>query len=153
MILNGDYTIQDLTLILRENSEEYFAQLKSPIMGVESLIAYLDSAMFNSNQESFGVVYLDNRHHPTKLEVLFKGTVDQSVVYTREIIKGIVLNGASAIIITHNHPGGSNKPSVDDDKITKEIQAAVKTIDVRLLDHIIIGRPGDHYSYKEHGKL
>ncbi|MEW6040338.1 MAG: JAB domain-containing protein, partial [Elusimicrobiota bacterium] len=81
-------------------------------------------------------------------ETIQKGTVNRSVIYPRKIVERALYNHASGVIIAHNHPGGNLKPSEDDCKVTKAIKDALRTVDIVLLDHIIIGG-NEYFSFKE----
>jgi len=131
----------DLVAIIRERAEEYFESLGASIKDPEHVIKFLEAALFNPDKEEFGVVFLDSRHHITGFKKLFEGTINQSVVYPREVARACINANASAAIIAHNHPGGSSTPSADDIKITNELKAALGTLDIRLLDHFIISSP------------
>lgn len=102
----------------------------------------------SSERENFGVLYLSNSHHLIKSEILFQGTIDGASVWPREIVKNALINNAAAIIIYHNHPSGTLSPSQADRLITQEIQKAVKLVDIRLLDHLIVSH-GKSYSFKQ----
>lgn len=153
MKLNGNYSLEDLKNILRENAVEYFTGKGPQIDSSDTVIQYLEAIMINPDKELFGVLYLDNRHNVLHFEVIFEGTVDMSAVYPREICKQALFKNAAAILICHNHPGGSIIPSSDDLNVTKEIKNAVNTLNIRLLDHLIFGSPGNSYSFKEYGNL
>ena len=89
-------------------------------------------------EEQFLVLFLDNRHRLIASEVIHRGTVDMSVVYPRQVLTRALLHRAAALLVAHNHPGGSPKPSADDLKITQELKNAAATLDIRLLDHLIV---------------
>ncbi len=95
-------------------------------------------------------MFLNSRNHLLAVETIQTGTVNKSVVYPRKIVERALYNHATGVIIAHNHPGESLKPSEDDYSITKAIKAALKTVDIVLLDHIIIGGNG-YFSFKENG--
>lgn len=88
--------------------------------------------------EVFAVLFLDNQHQLIKCETLFRGTIDSAAVYPREVVKETLLCNAAAVIFVHNHPSGNAEPSHADVSITKRLQAALNTIDVRVLDHIVV---------------
>ncbi len=90
-------------------------------------------------REVFGVLFLDNQHRIIKFETLFYGTVDAASVYPREIVKRALMWNASAVIFCHNHPSGIPEPSQADKRITRRLQDALNLIDVRVLDHFIVG--------------
>ncbi len=89
-------------------------------------------------EEQFLVLFLDNRHRLIASEVIHRGTVDMSVVYPRQVLTRALLHRAAALLVAHNHPGGSPTPSADDLKITQELKKAAATLDIRLLDHLIV---------------
>ncbi len=103
-------------------------------------------------RETFVVLYLSQRNALINSEVIFEGTVNHAVVYPREIVKSALLKDASAIICGHNHPSGEVKPSGDDQAITRKIKKACETIDIRLLDHIIVAN-GEFFSFADSGLL
>lgn len=111
------------------------AKLESPQMVKQYLHVKL-SALEN---EHFLAVYLDNRHKVIAAVDHFQGTVNAAAVYPREIVKAGLLNNAAACIIAHNHPSGWAEPSGADIQITRRIKEALDTVDIRLLDHIVIG--------------
>ncbi|WP_213956794.1 MULTISPECIES: DNA repair protein RadC [unclassified Variovorax] len=88
--------------------------------------------------ESFVVLYLDSRHSLIAFEELFRGTLAQTSVYPREVLKRALHHDAAALIIAHNHPSGSTDPSRADELLTQTLKAALAMIDVRVLDHIVV---------------
>lgn len=100
--------------------------------------------------EVFGVIYLTVRHQVIGSEILFRGTIDGSAVYPREVVKSALLNNTAAIICYHNHPSNITEPSRADRDITKRLQDALSTVDIRLLDHIVAGQ-SDSVSFAERG--
>jgi DNA repair protein RadC len=90
-------------------------------------------------QEVFGCVYLDTRHRVICFEKLFYGTIDGASVHPREVVKNAMKNNAAAVILAHNHPSGVSEPSIADQKITQRLREALSLVDVRVLDHIIVG--------------
>lgn len=89
--------------------------------------------------EVFCCLYLDNRHRVILFEELFRGTIDGTSVYPREVVKQALEVNAAAIILAHNHPSGVAEPSVADERITRRIKSALELVDIRLLDHLVIG--------------
>jgi DNA repair protein RadC len=111
---------------------------------------YLKASLKGLADEEFKVMFLNSRNRLLAIETIQKGTVNKSVVYPRKIVERALHNHATGVIISHNHPGESLKPSEDDYSITKAIKAALRTVDIVLLDHIIIGGNG-YFSFKENG--
>ena len=100
----------------------------------------------------FTCLYLDNQHRVVKLEELFSGTIDGAAVYPREVVKRCLRHNAAAVIFAHNHPSGVAEPSQADIAITRRLAAALNTIDVRVLDHIVVGR-NEAVSFAERGLM
>ena len=92
--------------------------------------------------ELFCCIYLDNRHRILSFEELFRGTIDGTSVYPREVVKQALSVNAAAVILAHNHPSGVAEPSQADERITRRLKAALELVDIRLLDHLIVGDGG-----------
>ena len=92
----------------------------------------------NREQEIFAVVFLTNRHRLIKYEHISTGTIDQAMVYPREILKRALQLNAAAVVLAHNHPSGEAIPSNSDRLITRKIRDALDLVDIRLLDHILV---------------
>ncbi|HCG76324.1 MAG: hypothetical protein CO162_07525 [bacterium (Candidatus Ratteibacteria) CG_4_9_14_3_um_filter_41_21] len=123
---------------------------KDLVSSPEVVYDYLKASLKGIADEEFKVMFLNSRNRLLAIETMQKGTVNKSVVYPRKIVEGALHNHATGVIIAHNHPGESLKPSEDDYKITKAIKEALKTVDIVLLDHIIIAGNG-YFSFKENG--
>lgn len=106
----------------------------------------------DEKQENFLVVYLDTQKQYIAHKILFKGTLDSSVVHPREVFKTALLESASSIVLLHNHPSGVLVPSRSDDESTMAIVEAGNIIGIQVLDHLIVGSK-DYYSYLEKGRL
>ncbi len=100
--------------------------------------------------ESFVVVFLDSKQRLMSCEELFRGTLSQSSVYPREVVLRTLQHGAASVVLAHNHPSGDVQPSGADKALTQALRAALALIDVRVLDHIIVGR-GHALSMQETG--
>lgn len=123
---------------------------KKVINGPEDMIEYLSLSMANLKEEVFKVIYLDSAHVVLAADVLFKGTVDQSAVYPREIIKRAFELNATALIFVHNHPSGSLKPSPHDLALNRKLVKACLAVDLTPMDHFIISSKG-YMSFKDEG--
>ncbi|WP_351189868.1 DNA repair protein RadC [Shewanella sp. TB4-MNA-CIBAN-0142] len=102
-------------------------------------------------REVFGVMMLNNQHQLIEFRELFFGTIDSASVYPREVVKAVLEVNAAAVIFSHNHPSGESEPSEADKRITQKLKDALGLIDVRVLDHIIVGK--SPVSFAERGLL
>jgi DNA repair protein RadC len=89
--------------------------------------------------EVFAVVYLDNRNRVIAFEQLFRGTINGAEVHPREVVKAALARNSAAIILAHNHPSGVAEPSAQDELITRRLKEALALVDIRVLDHVVIG--------------
>lgn len=112
---------------------------------------YLQAKLAAYPYEVFAVVWLDTRHKVIEYEELFKGTIDGAGVYPREIVRSALHHNAAAAVLVHNHPSGNSVPSTADKRITARIKDVLEPIDVRVLDHTVVGET--MYSFAEHGLL
>lgn len=101
--------------------------------------AYLQARLRDLGHELFCCLYLDNRHRVLRFDEMFRGTIDGTSVYSREVVKEALAVNAAAVILAHNHPSGVAEPSQADERITRRLKAALELVDIRLLDHLIIG--------------
>ena len=101
--------------------------------------AFLMARLRDLPHELFCCIYLDNRHRIILFDELFRGTIDGTSVYPREVVKQALSVNAAAVIVAHNHPSGVAEPSQADERITRRLKSALELVDIRLLDHLIIG--------------
>ena len=113
---------------------------------------YLSLQLSGNQHEIFAALFLDNRHRVIVFEQLFRGTIDGAAVYPREVLKRCLAANAAAVIFAHNHPSGVAEPSDADISITRKLCDALALIDVRVLDHLIIGQ-GTQTSMAERGLM
>jgi len=113
---------------------------------------FLQSQLAYQQREVFACLFLDNKHHVISFDTLFFGTIDGASVHPREVVKSTLKHNAAAVIFAHNHPSGDPQPSQADINITQQLIQALKLIDVRVLDHIIIGQ-GSTCSLAEMGHI
>ncbi|MCE8005276.1 DNA repair protein RadC [Halomonas sp. MCCC 1A11081] len=104
------------------------------------------------DHEVFGAIFLDTQHRVIEFSELFHGTLDSASVYPREVVKAALRHNAGAVIFTHNHPSGEPDPSDADRRITQRLQEALGLIEVRVLDHIVVGG-AESVSFAERGYL
>ncbi|MEM1230306.1 MAG: DNA repair protein RadC [Pseudomonadota bacterium] len=115
-------------------------------------LAYVRGEIGGAERERFACLFLDSRHRPLGFEVLFEGSIDRACVHPREIVKRVLTYNAAAVILAHNHPSGDCEPSAADLRLTRELKAVLRPIDVRLLDHLVVAR-GAGVSLAERGLL
>lgn len=113
---------------------------------------YLLAQLRGRDREVFACLFLDTRHRVIRFEELFYGTIDNASVHPREVVRRALLHNAAAIIAAHNHPSGVAEPSPADGALTLRLRDALQLVDVRLLDHMIIG-DGNIVSLAERGML
>lgn len=104
------------------------------------------------DHESFVVLFLDCQHRLIKAEELFRGTLTQTSVYPREVVKAALLRNAASVVFAHNHPSGIATPSRADEALTQTLKAALSLVDVRVLDHFVVAPP-NFISFAEAGLL
>lgn len=113
---------------------------------------YLITYFSQHKSESFVCIFADNKNRLIAIESLFNGTINQASIYPREVVRRCVELNAAAVIFAHNHPSGDIKPSRADRHITEKLKNALDFIDVRTLDHFVVGG-GQTYSFCEFGIL
>ena len=111
---------------------------------------YLKSLLRHEHHEVFGCLFMDSKHRMLAFEVLFRGSIDSASVYPRQVVKRALAHNAAAVIFCHNHPSGVPEPSEADKTLTQRLTEALDLIEVRVLDHVIVG-DGEPLSMVEHG--
>ncbi|MCG3826655.1 RadC family protein [Photobacterium damselae] len=101
---------------------------------------YLQYKLAHNDREVFAVLLLDNQHQIIKYHELFFGTIDAATIYPREVVKLALDHNAAAVIFAHNHPSGDPTPSNADQRMTQKLKEALALIDVRVLDHVVVGK-------------
>jgi DNA repair protein RadC len=114
--------------------------------------SYLMCQYANYEHEVFVCIFLDNQHQLIKEVEMFRGTIDSASIYPREVVKKALELNAAAVIFAHNHPSGESTPSQADKNITEKLKKALDLVDIRSLDHIIIGG-AKQYSFAESGLM
>lgn len=112
---------------------------------------YLTSQLRDYPYEVFAILFLDQRHRVICFEEMFRGTIDGANVYPREVVKKALEHNAAAVIFAHNHPSGIAEPSQADEKITQRLKEALNLVDIRVLDHFVVG--DEVISFAERGLL
>lgn len=116
---------------LRKAGEEF----TSP----KAVMDFLSLRLAHLEHEVFAVMFLDSQHRLLAMEEMFRGTLTQANVHPREVVKRALALNAGAVVLSHNHPSGVAEPSRADERITATLRDALKLVDVRVLDHIVVG--------------
>lgn len=111
---------------------------------------YLSTRLRDHPCEVFGCLFLDNRHRIICFEELFRGTINGASVHPREVVRRALAHNAAAVILAHNHPSGVAEPSEADRQLTRRLSEALALVDVRVLDHVVIG-DGETVAFAERG--
>lgn len=123
-----------------------------PLTSPDATREYLRARLRGYPHEVFACLFLDNRHRIIEVEELFRGTIDGASVHPREVVRRALTHNAAAVIFAHNHPSGVAEPSEADERITRRLKETLALIDVRVLDHLIVG-DGPIVSLAERGML
>lgn len=129
-------------LAVRELARRYFEETLptgEAIRSPSDTEVFLMARLRDRPHEVFCCLFLDNRNRVVSFDELFRGTIDGTSVYPREVVKQALRVNAAAVILAHNHPSGVAEPSQADERITRRVRSALELVDIRLLDHLIIG--------------
>ncbi|EMQ2082897.1 RadC family protein [Yersinia enterocolitica] len=146
--LSAQQTVREALALLKR-------QLREPGAAFTSTTAvrdWLHLQLATLEREEFVVLFLDNQHRLIAHETLFKGSVSHTEVHAREVVKSCLRHNAAAVILAHNHPSGYAEPSDADRRITTRLKQVLDLMDIRLLDHLVIGGM-DIVSFAERGWL
>ena len=143
-----DWIIHQAITLLEQRIFKAGPMLNSPT----TVRDYLHLKLVGEPNEVFAVVFLDTQHQVLAYEPMFKGTIDQTSVYPRVVVQRALALNASAVILAHQHPSGVTEPSSADRALTDRLKAALTMVDVRVVDHFIVGK-GTPYSFAESGLL
>ena len=117
-----------------------------------AVIDFARAKLAGLSHEAFMVVYLNVKNEVIEHEVLNEGTLDRAIVYPRKVVESALTHHAASLILIHNHPSGHPEPSQDDKRLTRSIVEAARTLEIRIVDHIIVGRDG-YFSFIENSLL
>jgi DNA repair protein RadC len=144
----------ELSAVLELARRALAAQLETrPVFDSPGAVRdYLQLHLGQLEHEQFGVLFLDAQHRLLVFEVLFRGSLTQTSVYPREVVKRALALNAAAVILAHNHPSGVAEPSRADEFLTRTLKSALDLVDVKVLDHLVVGR-GAVVSFAERGLM
>lgn len=149
-------TYQDLTakIVMNMAAELFLEKLKRGVSltSPADTLEYLQCVLKNKEREIFHVIFLDTRHRVIEAKDLFQGSIDGACIYPRVVASEALRLSAAAVIIAHNHPSGITEPSMADQTITRRLKDALALLEIRLLDHFIVG-DGSPCSMKSRGML
>jgi len=150
----GPAKFAQLQAVIEMYRRQQWQQLKRQIIidSPQQTRHFLSNCLRDQPSEVFCCIFLDNRHRPIHFEELFHGTLDTTSVYPREVIKKVLAYNAAAVIFAHNHPSGIATASLADKQITAKLHQGLQLLDVRVLDHLIIG-DNETFSFAEAGLL
>ncbi|ENQ3932817.1 DNA repair protein RadC [Salmonella enterica subsp. enterica serovar Newport] len=146
--LSAQQTIREALTLLEHQLREPGAAFTS----TQAARDWLRLRMAGLEREEFMVLYLDNQHRLIAHETLFSGTVNRTEVHPREVVKAGLKHNCAAVIVAHCHPSGLAEPSQADRQITERLRQALNLVDIRLLDHLVVGGM-DIVSFAERGWL
>jgi DNA repair protein RadC len=146
-------TAAEVAEVAGQYALDTFNRARPTLDAPSQAVTYLTQMYAGRDAESFTVLFLDNRHRLIECVEMFRGTINGAAVYPREVVKAVLWKGAAAVIIAHNHPSGLASPSEADLLITRRLREALALIEVQILDHLIIGANGSHFSMAERGLI
>ena len=145
------YEQQAISTALR--AMERTLRLPGLVMASPTVVGdFLSLKLATLPHEVFAVLYLDSQNRMIAFEEAFRGTLKQTAVYPREIVKSCLMHNAGAVVIAHNHPSGEPEPSPADRMLTDVLKRALQLVDVTTLDHVIVAG-NQRYSFAEHGLI
>jgi DNA repair protein RadC len=139
-----------LELARRFTEEE--VHLAETLSGAEEAYRFLKPRLRDLPHEAFAVIFLNQKHGVLAYRELFRGSIHASSVHPREVVKAVLKENAAAVILAHNHPSGHVSPSPDDLRLTEDLKALLGHLDVRVVDHLIVGGNG-YFSFAREGLL
>ena len=150
----GEVRVSRLLAAIAVLEREALAGLAHPplLSCTSSVRRFLRLKLAHLPREVFACLFLDSRHRLIRFEILFLGTLDRASVHPREVLRRALELNSAAVILAHNHPSGIAEPSASDLTLTHDLIDLLKRIDVRVLDHLVVGR-GSEVSFAERGLL
>ena len=145
----GDATILRALSILDSRLREPGECLRSP----GQVRAFLMLRLAENEHEVFAALFLNSQHQLIEYQELFRGTLAQTIVYPREVVKTALRLNAAGVVLAHNHPSGAAEPSHADEVLTNGLRAALAVVDVKVLDHFIVAGRAVPLSFAERGLL
>ena len=149
---NAKYALLQATLEMGRRHLQEKLNKGSALTDPQTAIQFLRSQLRDYPHEVFACLFLDNRHRIINYREISHGTINGASVHPRTVVQHALHENAAATILAHNHPSGASQPSQSDQEVTNQLKQALALIDVRVLDHIIIG-DSEHFSFASEGLL
>jgi len=137
--LDDDQLIAHASHVLEQRLRYRAGRAENTLHSPEAVRGLLRLRLAERERETFAVLFLDNRHRLIEIEEMFHGTIDGASVHAREVVKAALRHNAAAVVLAHNHPSGVAEPSRADRAITQRLKDALALVDVRVLDHFVVG--------------
>ena len=150
LVISNENKIIESALKILEQRINYSSESQAFTSPKDSK-AFVKLQLATLEHEVFACMFLDNQHRVITFKQMFRGTIDGASVYPREVVKEALAHNAAAVIFAHNHPSGVAEPSQADQQITKRLKEALALVDVRVLDHLVVGQ--EVVSFAERGLL
>jgi DNA repair protein RadC len=150
----GDYRQVDADEVLQAAQQVLLGRVRGSdvLASPQAVRDFLRVKLGTLEHEVFAVVHLDTQNRVIEYVEMFRGTVSQTSVYPREVVREAMMRNSAAVLLVHNHPSGSTQPSRADEHLTQTLKAALSLVDVRVLDHLIVA-DNDFLSMAEHGLM
>lgn len=143
------YEIVRIKQVLQEIDFSSIKQITSPNSAIDIATHFIG----DEDREVFLVMCLNTKNQVVAVHRCHVGSLNASLVNTREVFKACILNNSNSMICAHNHPSQNVTPSSEDDRVTQKLKEAGQLLDIELLDHLVINSKGEFYSYRENGKI
>lgn len=147
---NNSFAVHFLHAVARRYLKQRLQQ-KEYMHSSRHVAEYLVHSMRDLQHEAFAAIFLDASHAIIDTRVIARGTISTNTIYPRELVKQALEHNAAAMVVAHNHPSGSLEPSSQDHHLTRTLYLACSFMNIRLLDHLIIGQSEKPYSFADHG--
>jgi DNA repair protein RadC len=138
--VEGDYRQVDACEVLQAAQQVLLSRVRDSdvLASPQAVRDFLRVKLAALEHEVFAVIHLDSQHRVIEYVEMFRGTVSQTSVYPREVVKESMMRNSAALLLVHNHPSGSTQPSRADEMLTQTLKAALALVDVQVLDHLIV---------------
>jgi DNA repair protein RadC len=146
-------TVAEVSEVAGFFARQAMNKAKPQLVSPRNAITYLQAIYQGLDYETFSVLFINKRYQLIECVEMFRGTIDGAAVHPREVVKEALWRGAAAVVLAHNHPSGIAEPSQADILITIRLKEAMALIDVKVIDHLIIGSAGSYCSLAERGDI